>query len=51
MGTWISCDGGATDDSANEIGVCVGLGCSILSDFMMVPFRIMVEGTSSSGCM
>jgi len=37
-------DGGATDDSVNEIGVCVGVGCSILSDFNNVPFRLIVIG-------
>ena len=26
-----------------EIGVCVGVGCSIISVFNNVPFRLMVE--------
>ncbi len=56
IGILIKCvdvtDGGATDDSDKEIGVCVDTGCSILSDFNNVPFRLIVggAGTSSTWC-
>ncbi len=40
--------GGATDDSVNEIGVCVSAGCSILSDFNNVPFILIVIGGGTS---
>ncbi len=56
IGTAINCvgmtDGGATDDSVNEIGVGVGIGRSTISDFSNVPFRLIDRGggTSSTWC-
>lgn len=41
-------DGGATADSANEIGVCVSGGRSILSNFNNVPLIVTGRETSST---
>jgi hypothetical protein len=37
-------DGGATNDSVNEIGVGVSVGRSMISVFSSVPFRLIDGG-------
>ncbi len=56
IGTAMNCvgvtDGGATNDSVNEIGVGVSVGRSMISVFSSVPFRLIDGGggISSTWC-